>query len=283
MVRHEQIGLRRVAAHGGFDVLHATYITHSFSRHAHDGFALGVIERGAERFYYRGRTHVAPAGSVVLVDPDEPHDGEAAAAEGWTYRMIYPGGALLQRIAAGLGGDSARRPSFREPVVRDPEVAALLARAHRALVAGEDWLAADSLLLAALSALVERHADMRVNAVGEAQPAAVERARAWLHEHLADEVALEDLAVVAGVSPFHLLRRFRAATGQPPHAYLLRLRLRTARDLLTTGVPPAEVAAACGFADQSHLTRRFKRAFGYTPAAFGLASKNVQDAAAALI
>ena len=279
MAGDEQIALRRVAAHGGFDVLHATYITHSFGRHAHDGFAIGVIERGAERFFYRGQLHIAPAGSVVLVDPDEPHDGEAAAAGGWTYRMIYPEGALLRRVAAGLAGEDAALPSFRQPVVHDPEAARLLAAAHRALVVGEERLATDTLLFAALGQVVERHATASGRMSADATPAAVERARAWLHAHLADDLTLDDLAAAAGVSPFHLVRRFRAATGQPPHAYLLRLRLNRARQLLAAGVPPVEAAAAAGFADQSHLTRRFKRAFGYTPAAFGLASKNVQDAA----
>lgn len=67
------------------------------------------------------------------------------------------------------------------------------------------------------------------------------------------------------------MRRFRADVGVPPHAFQIDLRVKQARRLLAAGDPPAEVAAACGFADQAHLTRTFKRFVGVTPARFALA------------
>jgi AraC-like DNA-binding protein len=70
------------------------------------------------------------------------------------------------------------------------------------------------------------------------------------------------------MSPFALLRAFRAETGLPPHAYLNQLRVRLARQLLDAGLPPAQVAVDAGFADQPHLTRHFKRAVGVPPAAY---------------
>ena len=74
----------------GVDLLHATYVTHSFAPHSHQGYAIGVISRGAERFRYQGATHQATVGSVVVVNPGEVHTGHAATPEGWTYRMFYP-------------------------------------------------------------------------------------------------------------------------------------------------------------------------------------------------
>src|SRR5436309_3146946 len=82
---------------------------------------------------------------------------------------------------------------------------------------------------------------------------------------LAGPPTLDELAAAAGMSPFALLRAFRAETGLPPHAYLNQLRVRLARQLLDAGLPPAQVAADAGFADQPHLTRHFKRAVGVPP------------------
>jgi AraC-like DNA-binding protein len=70
------------------------------------------------------------------------------------------------------------------------------------------------------------------------------------------------------MSPFALLRAFRAETGLPPHAYLNQLRVRLARRLLDDGLAPAVVAAEAGFADQAHLTRHFKRVVGVPPGAY---------------
>jgi AraC-like DNA-binding protein len=76
---------------------------------------------------------------------------------------------------------------------------------------------------------------------------------------------LETLAKRAGLSRFEALRAFKKRYGLPPHAYQLCLRISHARRLLLDGVPPADVALRCGFADQSHFNRHFKRFNGVTP------------------
>ena len=77
---------------------------------------------------------------------------------------------------------------------------------------------------------------------------------------------LNTLAKRAGLNRFEALRAFKKRYGLPPHAYQLCLRVHHARDLLLEGASPADVAARCGFADQSHFTRHFKRFYGITPA-----------------
>jgi AraC-like DNA-binding protein len=94
---------------------------------------------------------------------------------------------------------------------------------------------------------------------------------------MAEDVGLDDLAAAAGVDRFRLNRAFRAAFGRSPHAYLVRLRLRAARRRLAEGETPALVAAEVGFADQSHLGRWFRRAYGLTPAAYRDLCTNVPD------
>ncbi len=94
---------------------------------------------------------------------------------------------------------------------------------------------------------------------------AVARTREALHERFAEEVPLEQLATIAGMSKCHLVHLFHKEVGLPPHAYQIQLRVARARVLVAAGVPLAEVATMTGFADQSHLTRLFKRVFGMPP------------------
>ncbi len=98
-----------------------------------------------------------------------------------------------------------------------------------------------------------------------AEPTAVARALDYLEANYATAITLDDLAAHVHFSPFHLLRVFKQAIGLPPHAFLVGVRVRRAKELLALGVPPAEVAQRVGFADQSHLYRHFKRALGITP------------------
>ncbi|MGH2495990.1 MAG: AraC family ligand binding domain-containing protein [Ktedonobacteraceae bacterium] len=253
------------------ELLRATYITHAFAPHIHDGYAIGVIESGAEQFKYRRSVHVAPRGSIVIINPGEMHTGEAATEQGWTYRMLYPDVSLLQRAASEVAGKQQDIPFFPSPVVDDPMLAAQLLQLHAMLENSPSALERDSRFLWVLAQLVLRHADSQASPQPiriRGEQAWVQQVRAYVEDHYAENVSLEQLANFVNVSPFHLLRVFRDVVGLPPHNYLTQVRVGRARQLLQASLRPAEVALAVGFNDQSHLTRHFKALVGVTPALY---------------
>ena len=90
-----------------------------------------------------------------------------------------------------------------------------------------------------------------------------------IRENLETGITLAQLAGEVGLSPSHFETLFRRSTGLSPHQYLIRCRVERARDLLGDGtVTLSQVAARCGFSDQSHLGRHFKRLVGMTPGAY---------------
>ncbi len=248
------------------ELLRATYVTHSFARYAHDGFAIGVIEAGAEQFYYRGSTHIAPSGAIIVINPGETHTGQAAARSGWAYRMLYPDTTLLRRVASGVAGYSQGIPHFPSPVIHDNQLSAALRRLHLTLETSPSALERQSRLLATLALLVTRYADSpRVEQVVRREQTGVRRVRQYLDAYYGENVSLDDLARLAGLSPFHLSRVFAREVGLPPHTYLTGVRVDHAKRLLLAGHPAAAAARETGFVDQSHLTRHFKRIVGVTP------------------
>jgi len=265
----------------GVDLLRARYVTHRYTRHAHETFTFALIEEGIEEFSYGGTLLRAGPGGVALLNPDMVHTGQAGTPAGWAYRVLYPDPGLVGGVAADLGWQRGT-PSFPETVIYDAGSARLLRAAHVAAEHG-DALASASLLRAALAGLLRAHARPGGRAGAERgpyrSPAAVRTVRDLLAGRLADPPSLDDLARESGMSPFALVRAFRAETGLPPHAYVNHLRVRLARRLLDGGVAPADVAAAAGFADQAHLTRHFKRVVGVPPRAYqrDRGGKNVQD------
>src|SRR5271154_864560 len=76
------------------EALHACFVTHCYPRHVHDYFVIGLVESGAQAYWYRGERHVTPAGQIFLVNPDGPHTGEAASLDGYVYRTLYPSAGL---------------------------------------------------------------------------------------------------------------------------------------------------------------------------------------------
>ena len=251
------------AAVPGVDVLRARFVTHRDNRHAHETFTLGLVEAGVEEFEYGGSLLRAGRGAVALLNPEVVHTGQAAGPDGWTYRVLYPAVDVVTGVAAEIGWPRAI-PLFPQTVVYDERSARLLLAAHVAAERG-DQLASSSLLRAGLAGLLLAHAKP-AGAPPPPAPGAVRAARDMLAERLTDPPSLDDLARMAGMSPFALLRAFRAETRLP--ARLPEPAPGAPGPLLADGLAPAVVAAEAGFADQAHLTRHFKRVVGVPPGAY---------------
>lgn len=250
----------------GLHLLRATFVTYSFKRHLHDYFVIGMIEEGVQRFDYRHDRFVTPPTGLIVLNPGEPHTGEAAVPSGFRYRALYPETETLRHVASEIKGRAQDIPFFSEPVIHDAALFADMRRLHRLLEANRPTLEHESTYLLTLAQLVRRHADTRPreSALGR-ERAEVRRIRAYLEAHYAEDVKLADLTGLVHWSPYYLLRVFRKEVGLPPHAYLETVRVREAQRLLTARTPLADVAYATGFSSQSHLTTTFRRLIGVTP------------------
>ena len=246
------------------EMLHATYITYAFARHAHEGFGIAIVESGAMEFDYRGASHIAPAGSVVITHPGEMHTGHAVLETVWTYRTLLPAIDWLQQAATELGQQTV--PYFSSPVIHDRRLNQQLVNLHRTLETSPSFLERESRFLGSMVQLIQHYGSKRpqVRAAGT-ETRAVQQVRDYLASHYARNISLNELANLTNLSPFQLLRAFRKQTGLPPHAYLNHVRVQQAKQLLAAGYPIIEAALATGFAEQSHLHRHFKKRLGVTP------------------
>ncbi len=266
----EQAKFWRAEDFDNLELLHATYITHTFDKHYHDEYVVAVVTRSAYKFFCEGHTCTAGQDQIILINPGDIHSGYAIHDHGWTYRALYPNITTMRQIAYEVTGTHWDLPYFPNPVVDDRYAAGLLVTLHRVLEHSTTQLERDIHLHTALGALIARQAQNRPGKLVRLadERASVRRVRHYLETHYMDNPSLDDLAQVAGLSPYHLVRVFRAETGLPPHTYLTQVRIRRAKTHLQAGEPIAAVAAATGFSDQSHLTRRFKRIVGVTPGQF---------------
>ena len=262
----EQATFWRAADLGDLELLKATYISHTFTRHTHPGYVIGMIERGVEVFYYRGEVHAAMPGDVVVINPDEVHTGHSGDELGWTYRMFYPSIDILRQVALGIDDSAAGTPYFKQAVIKDRSLAVEIQKLHELLEASQCALERQTAFYSVMGRLLVRHAGHAptVKRIGSEQHA-VKKAVAHVHDTLAENISLDELSAHVGLSPFYFSRIFRQITGLPPHAYRKQQRVQMAKQLLRVGTPIAQVAAESGFSDQSHLTRNFKQIVGITP------------------
>jgi AraC-like DNA-binding protein len=243
----------------------------AYGRHWHTTFGFGLIERGAHRSLSGRGVVDAQAGEVITTNPGEVHDGRPLGGPSRRWRMVY----LDPGVVASLVPQAEADIRLTRPVFRD----AALTRSLRTLLRRlEDWsigssrpagaaLAVEEELVRACGLLLSRHSTSAPEVEARAD---MRRVRERLADDLAAPPSLSELGHLVGLSRYQVLRRFENVYGMTPFRWQRQVRAERARAMITSGRGLAEVAADCGFADQSHLTRAFVDHFGFTPGAWAL-------------
>ena len=264
--------IKQAAEIEGCERIEAFLTGQAYDKHRHDTYAIGRTLAGVQQFLYRGEIATGLPGTVMVLHPDELHDGQAGTEAGFHYRMIYIESSLIQRA---LGGKPL--PFIQGGVSGD----ARLLRAVDTLLAARAGLEHDDALYDLSHALDAASASASFGSARLIDYRAAERARAFLHESPEEPLTLAGVESAAGRDRWSLSRDFRLAFGTSPYRYLVLRRLDRAKSAMRSGQSLAEAAAGAGFADQAHMTRHFRKSFGITPGHWLKLTTIVQDRPAA--
>jgi AraC-like DNA-binding protein len=269
----EFIGYRRAAALPGIEVLDAHHSPRDW-RCVNESFALAFLRTWHGDFVYRGVKQAVHPGMVVCNRPGEalvalPYGGRAGS-----FNVLELRPELFEEY---VSAHQARvvRPEWRASVFTvsgafSVQMRRLLAALDPATPPLELQSEAIEFSHFLVRELVTGETSAPSRAVAAGLLCAAARMRECLHEE-EFQIDLDTLAERAGLSRFQALRAFKRRYGLTPHAYQLCVRVKRVSHLLLAGATPAEAAADCGFADQSHMNRHFKRIIGVTPKQYQLA------------
>ncbi len=253
---------------GGVELLRAWFAGNAYTRHRHDTYAIGLTDCGIQVFDYRRAARASTPGQVVLLYPDEIHDGRAGTDDGFGYRIIYVEPSHLSDALRVLCGRASPLPFISEPVLTNANLSQAVLGAFEPESPLES-LAVDSVVIdLAEGLLAAERGGGRPVASFRVDVRAVDRARHFLDAERTRVVHSTELESITSLTRYDLARQFKLVLGTSPYRYLLMRRLEFARQRIHLGRPLVEVALEAGFADQAHFTRAFKSAFGLTPARY---------------
>ncbi len=246
------------------NLIDAHYQNFAFKRHYHLDYHLGLITQGQQQYFYQGEKHIAGAGQLVIMPPDEIHDGQAKEQSGYRVKVFSITPDWLSQQAEDVSGKS--HYCFPQNNIADQPLFHQLTQLHQQLDNPlVSQLAQDSLPIESFSYLLTHYGQVREAPITALGSKDLSQLRDYVMAHLDQKIGLEDLASLCGLSPSQMLRQFKKATAMTPYAWLARLRLEHAMALLKAGFSSTEVAYHVGFYDQAHFANAFKQTYGIAP------------------
>ncbi|WP_084201435.1 AraC family transcriptional regulator [Geobacter pickeringii] len=253
----------------GIELLSCRDVGFDFPAHFHQAYCIWFNTSGGEQYSQRGYTNILQSACFSIVAPGEVHANRTIDHSSRNLMTFYIQPALLQTVSEQLGMTNSNSVEFKSGFYRDSECLDGLSRLFDILRHSTSTLEKESVLLESFRLLTDRHAVTKTceSAIGN-EKMRVLGVIDLLHSHLSENISLSELSKSFDCTPYHLIRFFKKEKGLTPYAYLLRLRLERARELICQGRTLVDTALETGFADQSHLNRHFKALYGISPGEF---------------
>jgi AraC-like DNA-binding protein len=251
------------------ELRYSEYTEPVFHRHNHDAYSIGLVKKGRTRFHIVQKEEIiltVTPGNVVLINPGEVHACNPDAGTCFAYYMLYIEPEYFLRYMSDYTGSPVITYRFPVSLLKSRNISRQVNQLCHAIQHHQPGLEIETRLFETLAAILEGCLPLKPVPEASREPShSVEAGYEYLREHPAENISLKELAALCHLSPFHFLRIFRRQYGLPPHTAQTQMRVNLARRLLASGETIATVAAATGFADQSHFTREFKKSVGATP------------------
>lgn len=251
--------------HEQLSLIDAKYQKFAFSRHYHLDFHIGLITHGEQKFQHQGSHHHVGHGQIVIMPPDELHDGEAKLESGYQVNVFAIEPHLLSDLADLK--QNGQIIGFNQLIISDPAIFLQLRNLHGLLREEKlSVLTKDCLPFEGFNSLFDRYGSLSRQKVVPLGQKSMSSLKEYLMTHLDQAVRLDTLAALCQLSPTQFQRQFKAQMGMTPYAWFSRLRLEQAMKLLHAGHSATDVAHQIGYYDQAHFTKAFKHTYGVTPA-----------------
>jgi AraC-like DNA-binding protein len=241
-------------------------------KHTHDTFSIGAILGGASACHMRRAQHELSTGTVIFINPEDVHDCHPLVERGWAFQMLYVDTDWLLDVQAQNDADANGKFAAFEPLLsQDPQIFGQLVRLGQMLqdadvsLLGKEAAATGFFSFLLAKTALRPAAQRLLSGPGTVDGRKMARAADYIRAHCAQSLRLDEICQAAGLSPSWLVRAFKQHYGITPHAYLINCRVQRARHALKRGGRIVDVALECGFADQAHFQRIFKRQMTATP------------------
>ena len=231
----------------------------SYPRHAHDGYSISLVLEGVHLFAIEGERMEARAGDIRIIHPYEEHETIEST---WKHINLSLERGAIESVAASM---QITAPVMFARLINDSLLSERVRQLHKAYTK-EAPKRIEALSHALILYLLQKHRFDSETLPTLTPSSQIAQAISYIqsHAHEAD-LNLDEVAKKAQMSKYHFLRVFKQALGRTPHQYLQNIRIDCVRKEIANGKSFVEAAYHCGFYDQSHMIKIYKKFYGHTP------------------
>lgn len=248
----------------GIEAYQLSGIVQKFPNHFHDFYVIGFIEGGKRHLWCRDKEYDLRAGDLVLFNPRDNHYCAPIGRELLDYRAVNISSEVMLGAAKEIIGKDCT-PHFIQNVVYQSEIALSVGDVYNAVLADAPRLQKEEAFFCLLEQILQEYSAPFEKIDNPEPDSQIKMLCAYMEEHFAENITLEDLLSMTSFGKSYLIRSFTKQLGVSPYRYLQAIRIDKAKKLLEQGVEPVDAAAIAGFSDQSHFTNFFKSFIGLTP------------------
>ncbi|GEP67256.1 AraC family transcriptional regulator [Clostridium beijerinckii] len=239
-------------------------IMQKFPNHFHDYYVIGFIENGKRYLSCKNKQYIIETGDLIVFNPGDIHTCEQIDDRTLDYRCINVKKDVMKKITFEITGKEYL-PNFMEFVLFRNELTSSLKELHLMIMDEEKNLKKDELFLFIMEQLIREYSNPVSEMTIQEASAEIKTVCDYLENNYMENITLNQLSNLTGLSKYYLLHSFTKQKGISPYNYLQTIRIGKAKKMLEQGVAPIDVAFKTGFTDQSHFTNFFKKLIGLTP------------------
>lgn len=258
------------------EAYHFKGIMQKFPNHFHEYYVIGFIESGRRLLSCKSKEYIIEPGDLLLFNPRDNHACEQIDGKTLDYRCINIQPEVMRRAVLAITGEELL-PYFTTQVLFHHELIVVLQDLHQMLMQEEGCFRKEEVFYFLLEQLIEEYTEQGISTSTTEQSTKITAICEFLEKHYMENITLEDLCNLTGLSKYYLLRSFTKQMGISPYSYLETIRIDKAKKMLEHGILPIDVAFKTGFTDQSHFSNFFKKFIGLTPKQYMNIFKDVRN------
>ncbi len=244
--------------HDKFDFVKHSFKKTEFKKHFHKDYSIGLILEGTHKLELNKDNIIASKGEIKIINPYDLHIADGTSP--WKYLNFMPDEKAIKDFAQDLCDDIVDCDIRFNSFIKDQKATHYLLKIANSL---NNTLEYEENLTIFISYLLKHYGYKNIHI--KDIPKNIKNSIEYIHENFLENLSLDEIAFVSGLSKYHFIKLFKEKTGLTPHKYIIDLRIEHAKILMKKNIPFSQIALYCGFSDQSHFIRSFKKHYGYTP------------------